>query len=371
MTPVGECNNGLDIRVVGDKPSPSWNIYHLACLSPHNKRVKLVEHLLMTLPLELTRELMAQRSREALNTVRPLFTFDIAPLSWRPQPLMLAVKRGNVETARILLRFGVDPAVLLLRDADGCTPLHDAVQKADTVLAKLLLRYGPTQHLHTENCVGQTPLDIASLKSLPRVTDLRLLKPVELQMNVEQHLRSPQNPPPFDLRKQKREIPKLRATLDALLADGTIAHGSKLTTELLAFADRMEQRLTEETVWQNAAEKQPDEDEMAPSAPGGTPAQVYSVLLDGAVERPGTRQLVQLADIRRSVQRNLAQQSKWTFAQRFQLPRAADVEDKKTDTEEEHVTELLAAQRRRSMFSPAYESNFCLKHVDLFGEDRF
>ena len=284
---------------------------------------------------------------------------------------MLAVKRGNVETARIILKFGVVPAVLLLRDADGSTPLHDAVQKADTVLAKLLLRYGPTQLLYTENCVGQTPLDIASLKSLPRAMGLGLLKPVELQMNVEQHLRSPQNPPPFNLMKQKREIPKLRATLDAMLVDGTIAHGSKLTTELLAFADRMERRLAEETTLEDAAENQVEEGEVAPTAPRGTPAQMYSALCDAAAERPGMRQLVHLADIQRSVQRSLAQQSRWTFAQQFQLPRATDVEDKETDPEDEHVAELLAAQRRRSMFSSAYESNFRLKHVDLFDEDRF
>ena len=81
MIPAGECNICLDIRVVGDRPSPSWNIYHLACISPHSKRVKFVEHLLMTLPLELTHELMAQRSKEAFNTVRLLFTSGIAPLS--------------------------------------------------------------------------------------------------------------------------------------------------------------------------------------------------------------------------------------------------------------------------------------------------
>ena len=52
--------------------SPSWNIYHLACLSSNNKRAKFIEHLLKTLPEDLTRELLAQTSKEAFNTVRLL-----------------------------------------------------------------------------------------------------------------------------------------------------------------------------------------------------------------------------------------------------------------------------------------------------------
>jgi hypothetical protein len=67
--PVGECNICLDIRVTVDGPSPSWNIYHLACISLNEKRVKFVEHLLKTLPEEMTHELMAQTSKEAFNTV--------------------------------------------------------------------------------------------------------------------------------------------------------------------------------------------------------------------------------------------------------------------------------------------------------------
>src|SRR6266571_4878830 len=129
---------------------------------------------------------------------------------------MLAVKRRNAATARIILEFGIDPTVLLLRDADWSTPLHIAVQNADTVLAEVLLKYGPTQLLYTENGVGQTPLDIASLKGLPRVTGRTgVPTPTELPMTVWEHLRTLQEAPPFDVEKQKIEIPKLRTTLDA------------------------------------------------------------------------------------------------------------------------------------------------------------
>ncbi|KAH9022590.1 hypothetical protein EDB84DRAFT_1564937 [Lactarius hengduanensis] len=139
---------------------------------------------------------------------------------------MLAVKRENATIVQIILE-----------DADGSTPLHVAVQNADTALAEVLLKHGPTQLLYTENSVGQTPLDIASLKGLPRVTgDMGVPRATDLPMNVEHYLHS---------RK------------DTLLADGLLADGSKVTTELLAFAGRMEERLSVETARKNDAEKQP------------------------------------------------------------------------------------------------------------------
>jgi hypothetical protein len=45
-------------------------MYHLACLSQDSKGVKSVIYLLKTLPVDLTHELMAQTSKEALNTVQ-------------------------------------------------------------------------------------------------------------------------------------------------------------------------------------------------------------------------------------------------------------------------------------------------------------
>ncbi|KAH9057562.1 hypothetical protein EDB87DRAFT_1686152 [Lactarius vividus] len=156
----------------------------------------------------------------------------IAPLSWRRQPLMLAIKRKNAAIAQVILEFGIDPSVLLLRDADGSTPLHVAVQNADTVLA-------------------ETPLDIANLKGLSRVTGPMPSVPGvrELPTSTEHYLYALDKSPPFIVEKQKIEIPKLRATLDMLLAEGT-----KLMTELLAFANRMEGRLSIETARKNAAE---------------------------------------------------------------------------------------------------------------------
>ncbi|KAH8991545.1 hypothetical protein EDB92DRAFT_2114535 [Lactarius akahatsu] len=313
-----------------------WNIYHIACLSSDNEGLKFVEYLLKTLPEELTHELMTQTSREASNT-----------------PLMLAIKRRNAAIAQVILEFGINPSVLLLRDEDGSTPLHVAVQNADTVIAEVLLKYGPTQLLYTENCVGQTPLDIASLKGLPRVTGSMPSVPGVGELH---HLRTLKKSPPFNLEKQKIEIPRLRATLDTLLADGLLAEGTTLKTELLTFAKRLEERLAVETARRNAAEKQTEESKgkLEP----GTAAHMYFVLRDTAAARPGTRQLVHLADVQRSVRRNLAQQDEGTLVRCV-----ANEEYKDPDPEVQRISELKA----RSLFSRIHGHG----RVNVYVKDMF
>ncbi|KAI9433858.1 hypothetical protein H4582DRAFT_950578 [Lactarius indigo] len=271
---------------------------------------------------------------------------------------MLAVKSNNAAIARILLEFGIDPSVLLLKDADGSTPLHVAVQNTNTALAEVLLKHGPTKLLYTENWVGQTPLDIASLKCLPQMTgSMEVSTAVMLSMDAECHLRISQKSPPFNVEKQRIEIPKLRATLDALIADGLLAEGTKLTTELLAFAGRMEGRLVVETTRKNVAEKRAkeDKDELGPSAT----ARTYFALCDVAAARPGTRQLVHLADVQRSVRRNLAQQD---GAPRVRWSKLLQVIN---DPEMQHIAEL----KTQSLFS------WCIynygERVYLYGEDKF
>ncbi|KAH9170811.1 ankyrin repeat-containing domain protein [Lactarius sanguifluus] len=304
-----------------------WNIYHLACLSPDNRRVKFVEHLLKTLPEELTHELMAQTSREAVNT-----------------PLMLAVKHGNAATAQIILEFGIDPGILLLRDADWSTPLHVAVQNADTVLAEVLLKYGPTQLLYAENSVGQTPLDIASLKGLPRETGST-------------------GPPLFDVEKQKTEIPKLRATLDTLLADG-LPRGRHQTNDGAL-------RLRGSHGWEArnrdcAEDLQQMKENWIPSNHKRPPRGQYFALRDAAAARPGTRQLVHMVDVQRSVQRNLARQVDGILVRWSERARKNDEEDKKTDPEKERIAELKA----RSLLASGSRGGFDPKEVDLYSEDK-
>ncbi|KAH9007479.1 hypothetical protein EDB84DRAFT_1584722 [Lactarius hengduanensis] len=264
---------------------------------------------------------------------------------------MLAVKRRNSATARVILEFGIDPGVQLLRDADWSTPLHVAVQNADTVLAEVLLKYGPTQLLYAENSVGQTPLDIASLKGLPRETGpIGLPRLNNLVMNIEYHLSIPQKAPPFEIEKQRIEIPKLRAMLDTLLATGRLVNDAKLTTELLAFAGRMEERLVIEDCAEDCNR-------------GG---KAGSHRATGLHPRPGMRQLVHLADMQRSVQRNLARKTEGTPVRWSERSLVTGEEDEETDPEKQRIAELKA----QSLFASGSESISDPKHVDLYGEDK-
>ncbi|KAH9970349.1 ankyrin repeat-containing domain protein, partial [Lactifluus volemus] len=333
-----------------ERDARGWNIYHLACLSQHAKRANFVAHLLKTLPVELTHELLAQTSKGASNT-----------------PLMLAVKRGYIATTRAIVNFGIDPVILMIKDAHGSTPLHIAAQNTNTVLAEILLHHGPVELLYTENCVGQTPLDIGCLKNLPRVTgSTEVRKPGELELYPEQQLANLLRTAPFNLEKQNVEIPKLRTTLDRLFADGLLVHGSNLATELVAFADYMEGKLATETT----KSVEGKEIELDPVASQGSTMRMYIMLRDAAAARPGSRQLVHIADVQRSVQRNLAQGAVETPVSGAHCWQTNN-ESKGVDPEEQHITQLkrrsLFASPSQSMGNGFFESN---GEIDLFAEDK-
>ena len=277
---------------------------------------------------------------------------------------MLAVKLGYAATVRAILNFGVTPATILRKDADGSTPLHIAAQNTNTAIVDVLLEHAPTELLYVENSVGQTPLDIASLKNLPLVTDsTEACRIPEVQANVEYQLRLQKNAAPFNVEKQKVQIPRLRATLDALLADGRLVHGTKLADELFAFATCMEEKLATEKE-KSAPEKDVEIGDRAKSMvpTQGTRASTYALLQDAAAARPGQRQLVYLADVQQSVERCFSQEvGKGDI---LQIP-VADEEPKEADPEDRRITQLKA----RSLFGFI---PFNLRNkLDFFGEDRF
>lgn len=287
---------------------------------------------------------------------------------------MLAVKRECATTVQAVLDFGVDPAVILRKDADGSTPLHIAVQNTNAAIVELLLQHGPTEQLYIENSVGQTPLDIASLKNLSRVTAPvqagGFLKP---QTNIDYQLRILENAAPFDVEKQKVEIPKLRVTLDALLVDGRLVRDTKLANELLAFAGYMEDKLTIEMERKSVAGKDTAEggDGNDVNPPQGTRpndvASTYALLRDAVAARPGYRRLVHLADVQHSVKRCLTQEAEKAL---FTSSRQSNEELKEIDPEGQRIADL----KSRSMFGSASRKPRVVPYknlTDIFGEDRF
>lgn len=228
---------------------------------------------------------------------------------------MDAVKLKHIMTTRAILYFGINPAIFLCKDAHGSTPLDIAVQQTNTILAELLLQYGPTEQLYIENSVGQTPLELASLKFLPRVMgSIEAPRPKVPDVYVSSQVVSldSERTAPFDVERQKVEIPKLRSTVDTLVADGHLVYGTKLATELFAFAGRMEEKLAIEVARKDAAKKDSDlkEDDSDIEYPTsyGTTAGMYTLLRDQTAVRPGHRQPVHLTVVQQSVQRSLAEQ---------------------------------------------------------------
>ena len=289
---------------------------------------------------------------------------------------MSAVKQKDTTTTRTVLGFGVGSTTLLRKDADGSIPLHIAVQNTNAALVKVLLRYGPTEQLYTENIVGQTPLDIASLKFLPRVIGSVEVPVLNVpHVNVADQVNVLKTTAPFDVEKQKEEIPKLRSTLDLLLADGRLVNGTKLATELLAFASRMEEKLAAEVAKKDATKKDVEKDEADHEASPNTPATTYVLLRDAATARPGGRQLVHLADVQQSVQRSLTQQADG-FVNRRYLPviwGSEGEELKKADPNPE-AQRIVKLQRRSLLnFQPTIQNAGLGNLMDLgvFGTPRF
>jgi hypothetical protein len=193
---------------------------------------------------------------------------------------------------------------------------------------------------------------------------------------VDHQLRLLKNAAPFDVEKQKVEIPKLRATLDALIADGCLVRGTKLATELFAFLDSMEGKLAIEVARKIAERKDAEGgDEVNLTALKCSTESTYALLRDAAAARSGRRQLVHLADVHQSVKRCLAQEAKKTVVgwsvRRREVKEEADPEEQR-----------IAQSKARSLFgisrisfqsqTPLFgtESRILIQ-MSLFGEDRF
>ncbi len=86
-----------------------------------------------------------------------------------PPALLLAARKGLVDTARVLLDGG---ALASVKNADGWTPLHYAAMFGYTDLAEALLAHGADVHAATR--YGMTPLHFAVQERHPAVVELLL-----------------------------------------------------------------------------------------------------------------------------------------------------------------------------------------------------
>ena len=88
------------------------------------------------------------------------------------QPIMLAVKASRMHVVDFVLSID-NPAIaasLSLRDAQGSLPLHVAVKNGMVHITTSLLKISEPKLLYTEDGVGITPLEVASLQHFLRLT---------------------------------------------------------------------------------------------------------------------------------------------------------------------------------------------------------
>jgi hypothetical protein len=189
---------------------------------------------------------------------------------------------------------------VLLKNADGYTALHLAVQVGFAELTRLVLEVGGTQALYMENGVGETPLEIATQQELLWRTVAKLNQGGMIYLNNAPDLKfnSASVPPaPFD-ETRKAQVTRLRGTLDELVADGRLRSDTKLYNELFAFADRMDTKVVPP-----ATKRDQEEDK----DPKDTVDKVLTLQLirEAVASQPGARSLLHLLDVHKSVQKDL------------------------------------------------------------------
>jgi hypothetical protein len=95
--------------------------------------------------------------------------------SFHLQPIMLAVQASRLHVVDFMLSIDnpATAASLCFRDVQGSLPLHIAVKKSLVHITTSLLKISESRLLYTEDGVGITPLEIASLQHLLRLTSIK------------------------------------------------------------------------------------------------------------------------------------------------------------------------------------------------------
>ncbi|KAI0325229.1 ankyrin [Cubamyces sp. BRFM 1775] len=256
-----------------------WNVYHHLATSKTDKHIALLEHVLSKLPEDVTARLLCQQSKGALNT-----------------PLHLAVKRNNLRALDMLLRK--EAPVFSMRDQDGSTPLHVAIRNGYSKIARFIADAGPDNALYTEDGVGNTPLELSIQRWLQSKTAWHRWGGAPSVETLSSNLS------PYTSRRfaSQDEVILLKDMLNRLVDNGRLRKGTKLATELVAFADRMEVEAQKRTAVE-AVEARPvkvnddDDDDDA--------EETFACISATISARPGRRVLVHLIDVHRSVKNGL------------------------------------------------------------------
>ncbi|KAK0490248.1 ankyrin repeat protein [Armillaria novae-zelandiae] len=214
-------------------------------------------------------------------------------------PLHLAINGGCKRIVKLFVDYTV--ANILQRDIDGIIPLHAAVKAGFPGIAKLIIDASPDEALHTENGVGETPLEIAALEYLTWKMKFHGIQcsfsSPELDNNVGMVPRRVAG-------TLAEDVPKLRLAMADLAQAGKLTPGTLLSDELDAFASLLDVKLVE------ASETTKKTEDDMNQVEGTDRRATFAVIAEAVMKRPGQRRLVHLLDVQKSVQRCLARSKK-------------------------------------------------------------
>ncbi|KAI0367118.1 ankyrin [Pilatotrama ljubarskyi] len=316
-----------------------WNIYHLLCAHNSDKHLRLLKHIMEKLPEDVSARSLLQQSKGALNT-----------------PLHIAIKRRSLPAVRLLLQ--VKAPVFGLRDQSGSTPLHVAVRGALAETVQLVGEAGPSEVLHLEDGVGNTPLEIATQAWLQQATPSGISTNIPPSKSFTEDLHYYYYIPRTIVAK---DVKLLKETVDMLLASGRLRNGTKLATELVAFANKLEAEV------QKRAEAEAKEDQSAELNSDVKAAQdqrdqtkTLAYITGAVAAHPSRRGLVHLFEVHRSVKGSLERSA--------QHPKPPCEKSEEEDGLEAEAAEDRDEKAKRHSAIAQRHSNMVMP---LFGADPF
>ena len=197
--------------------------------------------------------------------------------------------------------------MFLLRSQDGSTPLHIATRTSVATITRLIGEASPEEAFQMEDGVGNTPLEIATFNWL-RTSALDsfcgTLPTIQLFDKSMLSLYHRMEPQVVTLEEAKA----LKDTIARLVPSGRLRKGTKLTTDLTAFADKKSAEAKKRAECE--AHKKSDSGSGGANYENDTIEHADAIktmeyIIAAASTRHGPRQLVHLIDVHRSVQGSL------------------------------------------------------------------
>ncbi|MBI1191189.1 MAG: hypothetical protein GC200_10980 [Tepidisphaera sp.] len=114
----------------------------------------------------------------------PRATLEITPLSW-------AISDGNLSMLKYLLALGFSMTEEVALAEPWDFPLHEAAQKGDLEILKVLLKQPDAKHFlnrFDDNWLGYTPLHMAVMANHPDAVRLLIAAGADVDANDEPHI---------------------------------------------------------------------------------------------------------------------------------------------------------------------------------------